>query len=232
MSKTYVLPLALMLLGTLSWTSRAFGQQSHLPYFLAFTHPTVDVRLHCNTEFGAVQDAIYQDYVNDLIATTNLTETIATEIDPSWSTTTSPLTNESNIHHRELSCSRYCNQALAIIITKRCCNFCGVHGCRRRALTKNSANGKDDVGVGSIRRNVLETTVTVVPVRDETTGDLIVMTKGNSTVLDTSVTTVPGTAIAREFYTTVQMYLDVNDPCREILLGTNYEVMAMTTETE
>jgi hypothetical protein len=67
--------------------------------------------------------------------------------------------------------------------------------------------------------------------RDEKTGDIVGMTKGNIILLvtgDTTVATGP-TAIAREFYTTVQMYLDVNDPCREFLVGTNYEVTAMTT---
>jgi hypothetical protein len=213
MTKTFTM---LSVLSAMILTSMASTES---PYFLSFHHPTVDLRTTCAEEFGMVRNAIFKDYVNDLIATSTMNTSVANKLDSTWFYPyTFPESNTTNV--RRLPCYlSLCRLSILIIIARGCCDFCN-KPCRRRHLEE-----KD----GSIKtpRQLQSTMLDVEVVRSTDTGFVIVKSEGNSTILDSSVATGQGTGIAQEFYATVQKHFDATNDCRSILLGTHYKIMEM-----
>jgi hypothetical protein len=214
----------LFLWSPLLMTSMVLGQQE-LPYFITFKHHTADLRYECYDEFVKVHDFLYQDYVNDLIATSNMTAAIATKLDSTWSTKTykfDATKKTDTTYNRQLQlCNQaVCNSALAIIIARGCCDFCR-KSCRRRMLTETSSTDALLRGQDRQMQQLLEE---LVPVRDPLTGFVVVKNEGNSSVL-ASTSGAQGMGVIRSFYSTVQTYIE--GTCRDILLGTTYRILAM-----
>jgi hypothetical protein len=217
MSKQNQIVVALFLLSSLFLTS----VRSQTPYFLSFYHEEVKT---CVDVFVKIRDNVYIDYVNDLIATSNMTSTIATQIDSDWSTTTYKFPTSTDLSSRLLSASRSlqscpipCNSHINLIIVRGCCDIC-TRSCRRRKLEASSDKAFRDLQTTSLRD--------VEPVRDST-GFIVVKSEGNMTVSQSRSNTLQGTSIAREFYQSVQKNLLDSDRCKGILLATTYKVMEM-----
>jgi hypothetical protein len=123
---------------------------------------------------------------------------------------------------------------LAIIIAKRCCNYCGVTGggCRR-LLDDSSKDGLDKIPTKAIPyynvRKLKKEEYDVAPVRNTTTGNIIVKSSGGLGSAEASAEV--GEDIAKEFYDAVKDILDNKDPCHDILLDSHYKVMLMTVIT-
>jgi hypothetical protein len=212
MTKTKIM---LSVLSTMILTSMAATES---PYFLAFQHPTVDLRTTCTQEFEMVRNAIFKDYVNDLIATSSMSTSVANKLDSTWSNPYKfPASNSTNVRRVLPFCTLpICSLSILVIIARGCCDFC--NKCRRRDLEEN---------YGKKFRQLEPTIYNVEVVRNSETGLVVVKSEGNSTILDSSVTTGQGTGIAQEFYATVQNNFDATNDCRSILLGTHYQIMEM-----
>jgi hypothetical protein len=208
--------VALFLLSSFFLTSVS----SQTPYFLSFHHHEIKT---CEKAFGKVHNNIYVDYVNDLIATTNMTSTIATQIDSDWSSTTYvfPLITDTASRllsaSRRLGCSIPCNSHLHLIIARGCCIICD-RNCRRRKLEASRDKVFRDLQTTSLRD--------AEPVRDSN-GLIVVKSEGNMTIAQSTNNILQGTSIAREFYQSVQNHFLDSDPCKSILLATTYKVMEM-----
>jgi hypothetical protein len=205
----------LSVLSTMILTSMASTES---PYFLSFQHPTVDLRTICTQEFEMVRNAIFKDYVNDLIATSTMNTSVANKLDGTWSNPYKfPTSNSTNVRRVLPICTLpICSLSILVIIARGCCDFC--NKCRHRDLEEN---------YGKKLRQVDSTILNVEVVRSTETGLVIVKSEGNSTILDSSVTIGQGTGIAQEFYATVQKNFDATNDCRSILLGTHYKIMEM-----
>jgi hypothetical protein len=220
----------MILLLSLLLPSVVLGQQSELPYFLTFTNSDFDLRYYCVTEFHNVKNAIFASYVHDLIETTNFTLAIANNIDPNWSNKTS--TSNSGSRILQSYCEPFCNDGRTIIAAKKCCNYCGVSGgpCSRRVLLDVVDEVMDKNLEKGLRGNTirqLSDSYDVKPVRNTTSGDIIVKASGSFD----SRKSRHGESIARLFYDTVRDMFDSKNPCRDILKDSNYKVMAMTVVT-
>jgi hypothetical protein len=229
--------VALFLLSSFMVMSIVSAQED-TPFFLLFRHPKVDLTLQCKDVFFKVRDAIYTDYVNSLFATSTINETIASSIDAYWKSTTSTFTkvesttatsstrsstSSANRRRKLPSCGGgVCQDSLAIIISRGCCDFCNKN-CRRRL------NAQEIPETNMFRRQLQESTLlSTAPIRDPVTGYIVVKNSGNSSAAVLSANTgLQGTSIADEFYATVRSSLAVNDPCRDMLLEAHYRVMAM-----
>jgi hypothetical protein len=195
------------------------------PYFITFKHHSFDV-LQCSAAFTKVRDAVFADYVKDLIATTNFTKSMADSIDSTWATvggnitatipvaTTTVVTTVTRTvtNTRQLGCGNgVCGDLLSIIIQRGCCDACNKN-CRRRNLLRQLQTTADPI-------------LDIEVLRSNTTGYIIVDNEGDQLSSDT--TGLPGAKVAAEFYNYVKLLIPISDPCNAILLGTKYKVMEM-----
>jgi hypothetical protein len=189
------------------------------PYFLVFRHHTANV-LQCTAAFTKIRNAIFADYVKDLIATTNFTRSMATRIDSNWAavssnqtvTTTGTVPTQNT---RNLRCGGgVCGDSLSVIIQRRCCDACNKNCRRRRNLLRQ------------LQTPTTQPILDIEPIRNNTTGYIIVENEGDR--FSSNTTGLPGAKIAAQFYTNVQTIIPPTDPCNAILLETKYRALEMT----
>jgi hypothetical protein len=188
-------------------------QAKDTPYFMTFHHPIVDLRATCSDQFYSIRDNIFVDYVKDLIANTNITTSIASQIDSDWATTTYNFPTQRKLNH----CTQGdCNSPVHIILARGCCYLCTQ--CRRRELNEISG----DKSLRTIQQSSLLDVVAV-----QRNGVVVVKNEGDIDVLQSKNKGLEGTSMAIEYYESIKKNYKNTDPCYNILLESTYKVLEM-----
>jgi hypothetical protein len=189
------------------------AQSKKTPYFMTFHHPTVDIKATCNDHFYKIRDNIYVDYVKDLIAKTNITDSVASKIDSDWATTKYDFPKQRKLNH---CTSDDCYSPVHIIMARGCCYLCSQ--CRRREL-------KEICGDKMLRSLQTSSLLDVVAVRKN--GALVVKSEGDIGVLQLQNQGELGTSMAIEYYQAIKTNYKTTDPCFKILSDSTYKVVEM-----
>ena len=152
--------------------------------------PTVN----CSAHFSKIRDAIYKDYVDEMVTKTDVTFQEVNSIDPDWYVRRlqsqnlrgeiQKVSDEQKIHRRLPACSQTICAKGPYEIALRGCTNCG-----RRELALTSTSTKTTIALPDPTR----------PYGNKT-----------SRIYDTK-----GSSIVEEFYQTIDNYFSVTDPCRD-----------------